>query len=339
MALVKFSDILEPAVWLKYGKEYTPEKLDIISSNVVSGLDEDLQGQMSAGGSIIDMPFWQDISRVEPNGMTDDETTSATPLKTGASEEKARKLYWHQSWSQADMAGVIATGNRADPLKAIAEFAEGYWRRVTQLTLIQVLNGVLADNVANDSADMRYRIYSDVVAGSITAANRISPAALTAARLTMGEFMDELGTIIMHSKVYGDALNQEAISFVQPSHLPFKIATFAGMSVIVSDDVTVTAGTNSPMYRSYILGPGVVTYGTSMPDIPVEVFRNPEKGNGGGVETLHNRRYALIHPKGFKYLSASGTSKSPTWANLATAANWDRVRQRKNIKLAYLETN
>lgn len=337
MALTKISDIIEPAVYLSYQKEFTPEKLDILSSAAVGSLPPDLASQMTAGGSVIDVPFWQDTDRAEPNAQTDDESVSAVPKKIVASKQTARKLYWHQSWSQVDLAGAFATGNTKDPLRQISDFTERYWRRVTQLTLVQMLNGILADNVANDSADMRYLIYSDIV--TPLAANKISPAAVNRARLTMGEFLDELSVIIMHSKVYGDALDQENITFVQPSKLPFKIAMFAGMQVIISDDATVVAGANSPKYRSYLFGPNALAYAMHYPETAVETFRNPEKGNGAGVETLHNRRHVMFHPQGFRFTSASVAGKSPTWAELATATNWDRKYQRKNIKIGFLETN
>lgn len=337
MALTKISDIIEPAIYLNYTKEYTPEKLDILSSSAVGAAPAELASQMTAGGSTIDVPFWQDTSRVEPNAQTDDDTVSATPLKISATKQTARKLYWHQSWQQADLAGAFATGNTKDPLRQISDFTEKYWRRVTQITLVKMLDGILADNVANDSADMRYLIYSDVA--SPAASNKISPAAVNRVRFTMGEMMDELSIIIMHSKVYTDALDQEAISFVQPDKLPFKITMFAGCAVIISDDCTVVSGTNSPKYRSYLFGPGALAYNMHFPETAVETFRNPEKGNGGGVETLHNRRHVLIHPQGFRFTSASVAGKSATWAELGTAANWDRKYQRKNIKIAFLETN
>lgn len=337
MALTKISDIIEPAIYLNYSKEYTPEKLDFISSAAISATPPEVTSQMTAGGSTIDMPFWQDTDRAEPNAQTDDESVSATPKKFTAAKETARKLYWHQSWSQVDLAGAFATGNTKDPLRQVSDFTEKYWRRVTQITLIKALDGVLADNVANDSADMRYLIYSDIV--TPLAANKISPAAVNRVRGTMGEMMDELSIMIMHSKVYIDALDQEAISFVQPDKLPFKISMFAGCAVIVSDDCTVVSGTNSPKYRTYVFGPGAIGYTTHFPETAVETFRNPEKGNGAGVETLHNRRHVLVHPKGFRFTSSSVAGKSPTWAELSTAANWDRKYQRRNIKIAYLETN
>lgn len=337
MALTKISDIIEPAVYLNYTKEYTPEKLTLLQSAAFGTPIPELGPQMSAAGSTVDVPFWQDTSRVEPDAQTDDETVSATPLKISGTKMTARKLYWHKSWQQADLAGAFATGNTKDPLRLIADYTEKYWTRAAQLTCFKMLDGVLADNVANDSADMRYLVYSDVA--SPTASNKISPAAVNRTRFTMGEMMDELGTIVMHSKVYVDALDQEAISFVQPSNLPFKIAMFAGMQVVVTDDATVTSGTNSPKYRSYLFGPGALQKEIHFPETAVETFRNPEKGNGGGVETLHNRRHALFHPQGFRFTSASVAGKSPTWAELSTAANWDRKFQRKNIKIAFLETN
>lgn len=337
MALTKLTDIIEPRVFLKYQKEYTPELLDILNSAAFGNPVPELGPQMSAGGSVIDVPFWQDTSRVEPNGQTDDDTVLSTPLKISASQMTARKLYWHQSWQQADLAGAFATGNTKDPLKQIADYTENYWRRIQQITVIKMLDGVLADNVANDSADMRYLIYSDIV--TPLAANKISPAAVNRARLTMGEMMNGLGTIIMHSKVYTDALDQENITFIRPSQLPFQIAMFAGCQVIVSDDCTTVSGSNSPKYRSYLFGPAALQKEMHFPEVAVETFRDPNKGNGGGVETLHNRRHVLLHPNGFRFTSSSVAAKSPTWAELSAAANWDRKYQRKNIKLAYLETN
>lgn len=337
MALTKISDIIQPAVYLKYQKEYTPEKLDLLNSAAFGNPLPELASQMTAGGSVIDVPFWQDTSRVEPNGQTDDDAVLATPLKISAAQMTARKLYWHQSWQQADLAGAFATGNTKDPLRQIADYTENYWRRIQQITAIKMLDGVLADNVANDAGDMRYLIYSDIV--TPLAANKISPAAVNRARFTMGEMMNELAVIVMHSKVYTDALDQENITFIRPSQLPFQIAMFAGCQVIVSDDVTVVTGTNSPKYRNILFGAGSLQKEMHFPEVAVETFRKPDAGNGGGVETLHNRRHALIHPNGFRFLSASVAAKSPTWAELQTATNWDRKYQRKNIKLAFLETN
>ena len=338
MALTQITNIVEPAIWLQYAKEYNPEKFDLLASSAITTAPAEVKAQMAAGGKTIDMPFWQDTSRAEPD-LQDDTTTLSTSLAITASEEKARKIYWAKSWQKADLAGVIATGSPKDPLQQIADYVINYWRASYQTTIIKVLDGILAKDVATYSSDMLYSTYSDVAAGSITAAMRMSVAGITGARLTFGEMLNDAGTIVCHSKVYGDMLNQEAITFVQPHALPFQIPTYAGMNVVVSDQCTVVTGTNSPKYRSYILGDGAIVQDEMLPDMAQEWYREPLKGNGGGVESLISRRHALFHPKGWQFTSSSVAGKSPTWAELGTAANWLRARQRKNIKIAYLETN
>ena len=338
MALTAISNIVEPAIWLQYAKEYNPEKFDLFSSSAIVSPPGEVAAQMAAGGRIIDMPFWQDTSRAEPDLQTDDATLS-TSLAITAAEEKARKIFWAKSWSQADLSGVVATGSPKDPLQQITDYIINYWRASYQTTIIKVLDGILAKDVATYSSDMLYSTYSDVAAGSITSAMRISPAGITGARLTFGEMLNDAGTIVVHSKVYGDMLNQEAITFVQPHALPFKIPTYAGMNVVVSDQCTVVTGTNSPKYRSYILGDGALYHMERLPDMAQEIYREPLKGTGGGVTSLISRRHALFHPKGWQFTSSSVAGKSPTWAELGTSGNWLRVRQRKNIKIAYLETN
>lgn len=337
MAITKLADIIEPAVYLKYTKEYKPERLDFYTSGIIANAPPEVASQMTAGGSRIDLPFWQDVSRVEPNTISDDETVLAVPEKVSAAKMQAQKLFWHQSWSAMRLAGIVAVGNPNDPLSDIVDFTSRYWAMVNMLTLLKMLDGILADNVANDAADMRYTIYSDIA--TPLAANKISSAAVNRARATMGEMMDQVGTIAMHSKVYGDALDQEAISFVQPSNLPFKIAMYAGMKVIVTDKATTVSGANSPKYRSYLFGPGSVGYLVHFPPDAVETFRHPDRGKGGGQDVLHNRRHVLLHPLGFQFTAGSMAGKSPTWAEIAAAANWNRVYNRGNINLAYLETN
>lgn len=335
----KITDIVEPAIWLQYSKEYNPEKFDLLGSSAITAAPEEVKKQMTAGGRTIDMPFWQDTTRAEPDLQTDDDTVVATALKITAAEEKARKIFWVKTWAQSDLAGVVATGSPKDPLQQITDYIINYWRASYQTTCVKVLDGILAKCVATYSSDMLYSTYSDVVAGSITSAMRISPAGITGARLTMGEMLADMRTIIVHSKVFGDMLNQEAITFVQPHALPFMIPTYAGMNVIVSDQCTVVAGTNSPKYRSYILGDACLVQDEFLPEMAQEAYREPLKGNGGGVQSLISRRHTIFHPKGWQFTSASVAGKSPSWGEIATATNWLRVRQRKNIKIAFLETN
>ena len=75
------------------------------------------------------------------------------------------------------------------------------------------------------------------------------------------------------------------------------------------------------------------------PEFAFERERNPLAGNGGGQTTIVTRRHLLLHPRGIKFTKSSMAGKSPTYAELATTANWDRVFERKKIRLAALEVN
>ena len=49
--------------------------------------------------------------------------------------------------------------------------------------------------------------------------------------------------------------------------------------------------------------------------------------------------HVLLHPRGVKFTSTDVAGKSPTEAELADAGNWDRVFERKLIRLAALDVN
>ena len=89
----------------------------------------------------------------------------------------------------------------------------------------------------------------------------------------------------------------------------------------------------------FIFGNGAVAAGMGRTKVPSELDRDPEKGNGGGQETLYSRRADIIHPLGFEFTSSSVAGQSANLAELALAANWSRVWERKNVPLCFLQTN
>ena len=140
----------------------------------------------------------------------------------------------------------------------------------------------------------------------------------------------------MHSKVYGEALNNDEITFFKPSDNSLDIPTYKGMCVIVDDNLTTaTAG----VYVTILFGPGAVGYAVAPPrtGYGTELWRIPSAGNGGGVTELHSRFDVAFHPLGFAFTGSSVAGVSPTQAELGLAANWTRAySQRKAIPLAFL---
>ena len=120
------------------------------------------------------------------------------------------------------------------------------------------------------------------------------------------------------------------------------IPTFLGHRIIVDDGLPVAfADSQTPNeYTSIIFGAGAFGFGEGTPKVPVEVDREPEKGRGGGIETLWSRKTYLLHPFGFSHGTATPyNTESFTLAELATSTTWTRVVERKNVPVAFLITN
>ena len=339
MAITKLTDIIEPSVYLDYMQNEFPEKNAFMATGILMPAPAEVQAQMNAGGSIIDMPKWDDLARAEPDIWSDNEATLATPGKVTTLQEKAVKNYWHRSWSNMSLAGIIATGQTKDPERVAIERMGAWWTKNDQAVILSMAAGVIADNVANDSGDMVYDIYSDIA--SPAAANKISKAAVTQARLTMGDHLSELGVIAVHSAVYGTMLDNDDIDFIPDSNQPGEIPTFNGLRVVYDDDMPVATGVNSDEYTSYLFGAGafVRADGSIDADEAFERDRTPAAGNGGGQTVIHTRRHTLLHCKGISFISGSVAGKSPTRAEMALAANHNRILDRKQIPLVALKTN
>lgn len=338
MAVTKLTDIIEPSVYLKYMQEELPEKNRFVRMGITATPPAEVSSQMNAGGSVIDMPYWNDLARGDPDIMSDDDTTDATPAKITAEKDRAVKHYWHKAWSNMDLAGLVATGDRNDPVKVVLDRFGEWWVGAEQRALIASCKGVFADNASNFSSDMIYSVYSDVA--SPTASNKISQASIDRARLTMGDSLNDLVAISVHSTVYGNMLDNDAIEFVQESQLPGRIPVYNGLMVIVDDQMPVTTGTNSDKYTCYLFGRGAFasTDGALDAEYAFERDRKPASGNGGGQTVVHTRRHTLLHPRGIAF-DGTPAGKSPTTAEMANGANWTRVYERKNIRLAALEVN
>ena len=213
-----------------------------------------------------------------------------------------------------------------------------YFARQWQRRLVATTNGILADNIANDSGDMVIDVSSASIAGQ-TAATLFNRDAFVEALYTMGDAADGIEAIAVHSSIMAQMVKNQDIDFIPDATGTSTIPTYLGKRVIVDDGLTVTAGaTDGFVYTSVLLGSSAFGYGVGSPTMPVEIEREAAQGNGGGIETLWVRNSWILHPFGFQ---ATGTpaGNSFTQAELALATSFDRVLERKQIKLAYLKTN
>jgi hypothetical protein len=334
MAQVQITDVVVPAEFTQYQVEQSMVSTAFFQSGVLMRNGE-MQAQLNAGAQSFTVPFWSDIPDVEADITTDVLATLSTPQKISAAAMLVRKSFLHASWSEMSLASELSG---SDALVRVQSRVQAYWDRQWEKRLIASLLGVLYSNVANNGGDMVTDIHL-TGGGSPTVVNMMSATAVVNTALTLGDRLNDMKMIAMHSHIYGEALASDQITFFKPSVISLDIPTYKGMGVIVDDSlVTSTAG----VYITILFGPGALGFAVAPPrtGFGTEIWRIPEAGNGGGNTTLHSRFDVALHPLGFAFSGASVASVSPTQAELALAANWTRAySQRKSVPLAFLISN
>ena len=335
MATVQLSDVIVPEVYATYTAVDNPEKTAFFESGVAVR-NPMLDTKANEGGDRLNVPFWNDLDPdQEPNLSSDNPAASATPQKVTAGKQIAQMAYLNQPYSSTDLAGEIAGSN---PMQRVRNRFGRYWMRQWQRRALAPLEGILADNVANDSGDMVEDI-SIADGNNAAASNLFSRGAFTNAAFTLGDQFESTSAIAVHSVVYKRMVDNDDIEFIPDSNGRLTIPTFMGRRVIVDDGMPVEAGgTSGFVYTSMLFGEGAIGYGEGSPLNPVETDREPLQGNGGGVDILIERKSWLIHPFGFA-VNATPAADSFSLTELRTAATWDRVVPRKTVPLAFLKTN
>lgn len=336
MADIRLTDIIDTVVYQDLDPVNSPEKTDFFMSGVAVR-DNLFDSLASAAGSTAELPFWNDLdASVEPNYSSDNSASSATPQKVAQGEQIARKAHLNQGYSAMDLARELAMGD--DALQHIRNRFGTYWMRQWQRRLIAAVQGVHADNAANDSGDMTHDIASESVSGQ-SASTRWSQSAFIEAAYTMGDMVDGVTAIAVHSAVAKQITEQNDAEDVRDSEGNLLYRAYLGRRMIVDDTLPAVAGsTDGIKYMSVLFGPGAIGYGEGAPDVPVEVDRDPRAGDGGGQEEIWERKTWILHPLGFQQTSTP-SGQSFTQAELKTAAVWDRVVDRKNVPMAFLWTN
>jgi hypothetical protein len=241
--LTQVADIVVPAIFTPYVQQLTEEKARLVQSGALAR--DALMDQMLAGGGLtFNMPSFRDLDNDADNVSTDDVADiivasfsggtpnprlDSTPLKIETDTEIAVRLSRNNSWSSADLAAALAG---ADPLDAIASRVAFYWTRRLQAIFIATWNGVIADNVANDTGDYQNDISGG---GFIDGVTNFSAEAFLDAAVTMGDSMEDLTLVMVHSVVFNRMQKNNLIDFIPDARGEIQIPTFLGREVIVDD--------------------------------------------------------------------------------------------------------
>ncbi len=332
------ADIFIPEVYGAIQPNDSPETTAFAQSGVAVTNDV-LRMAAMQGSRFVEVPLWNDLDQTSAPNLSDATDTEAVPGKITTTSWNARNAFLNKGYGAADLVVELSAGLTGDPLTRIRNRFATYWARQFQRRIIAISRGVLAKNIATNSGDMLNNIALETTVG-VTAANKISAEAVIGACFTMGDRFETLRAIAMHSVPYNNLVLQQLITYVRDADGKLLYTTYLGLRVIVDDSMPVVAGTTSGFkYITILYGAGAIGYGEGSPKVPFEVDRIPAGGNGGGLENIWERKSWMIHPQGMDFLSGSVAGESPTEAELRAAANWARIVDRKNVPMAFLQTN
>src|SRR5690554_4325578 len=310
----KISDVIVPEVFNDYFINRTAELAKFYLGGIVSN-DSQLNTLAQSGGRLLNMPFWSDLTG-------DDEILSdsgaLTPGKIQAGQDVAVLHTRGRAWSVNDLAKALSGD---DPMAAIGDLVAEYWARRYQAVALASLKGVIADNVANNNGDM--------VAGDGSA--DFDANLFIDGQATFGDAIGGLSGIAFHPAVYHNLKKTDNISFEKESLGDLEVETYRGLRVIVDRNMPVDTG----VYTTYLFGAGAIGFGQGSAPVPSETDRD----SLAGEDYLITRTHFLIHPRGIAWQEGGVAGESPTNAEVAVAARWDRVYEREQVRIAAIRSN
>lgn len=348
----QIADLIIPELYTPYFQQQLEFRAKLFKNGVLT--NNPYMSQLLAGpGLTFNVPSFQDLDDIServsndssyPFNTADANVNAAgsgtsperppNPNKIKTSQEVAVRLSRNNSWSSMDLAGTLAG---ADPTRAIVERTADYWAQRLEHAFIATWKGVSASNDANNSGDYTYDISGTSFDANVTS---ITARAIIRAQGTLGDNLDQVKTMLVHSVVYTTLQNNNLIDFIPDSEGKVDIPLYQGKRIVVSDQMPQP----SPgVYETWLFGEGATHIGIGRPSVPIEVERKPGGGNGSGQEVLYSRVEWAIHPVGHAFVATppnGGPANTGTaFANLDDASSWQRVYpSRKQIKFARLIT-
>jgi hypothetical protein len=310
MAETRLADIIVPEVFNDYVIERTAAKSALYQSGIIAR-NTQFDALAASGGQTLKMPFWQDLTG--NSEVLSASGGSLTVNNIGTDKDIAVLLTRGKAWGSNDLAQALSG---SDPMAAIGDLVGDWWARDNQSTLLKILEGIFgAATMSGNVHDISAEAGTDCI---LSAENFIDATQL------MGDARGGLAAVMMHSAAVSHIEKLDLIDTMLDSEGK-KYYEYRGKRIIEDDTCPLTDG----VYTSYIFGPGAIAWGEGGAPVPTETAREALASN----DILINRRHFIMHPRGVAFQSAAVAGASPTNAELATASNWARVYEAKNVRI------
>lgn len=327
MAAANVQDIIIPQIFLPYTTVRTAELSAFVQSGVVDN-DAEFATLAADGGQTANMPYFKDLEG-------DDEIVgrSGDVAVDGITTDKdvSIKCIRQKAFGAHDLAGLLAG---ADPMTAIANLVAAFWVRKDQQRLLKILEGVFS--IASMAALVHAIHHTS--GGTATVANYFTGKTFIDAKQLLGDAKEKLSAIAMHSATEASLAKQDLIDTIPDSMGTGTVKMFQGMRVIVDDGLPVATVDSDTVYTTFIFAQGAVAFGESTADMKpvgaVGTWRlEYDRVARQSTSNLIMRRKFIQHIRGVKWLSGTMAADSPTNAELATANNWLRVYDTKQLRV------
>jgi len=306
--MVKISDIIVPEVF----NSYLVQEVNRLDTFVAAGIietDSSLDALATSGGLMIQMPYFNDLTG-DSEELSDSVSLTVGGITTG--QDAARLQMRGKAWGANELAAALSG---ADPMAVIASKVAKFWVGERSKILFKSLAGI--ETTANANVHDISALVGDLAV--------ISASTVIDAKQKLGDNASKLVAIGMHSATYSKLQKDNLIVYLTSSDGLVNIPTYLGYKVVIDDTCPVAGG----VYTSYLFGGGVFGLGNGAAPTPTEVDRD----SLAGEDILINRQHFILHPRGVKWTEVAVAGKTPTLAELATATNWSKVYDTKNIKL------
>lgn len=290
---------------------------EIRKSRVLAGnpdIREVFASQNGTGYARIAMRGLLDGDAVNYDGQTDIEATSTKTFEQGVVVIGRAK-----AWTERDFSFDISGG--VDFMDNVAAQVADYWQDIDQDTILAILKGIFAMTGGQSGEFVTQHTYT--VDGPMEATTLNSATAQAC-----GDRKKKFAMIFMHSVVATNLENLNlltALKYTDKDGVTRDLTMYSwnGKLVVVDDGMPVNTDGNSPIYTSYVLGEGSISFEDIGAKVPYEMSRDPK--TNGGQDTLYTRQRKVFAPFGISYEKASQATQSPTDTELATGSNWSLV--------------
>lgn len=327
----------DPDVFTDYIQEADPVHTSIINSGVLRVAPE-ISAVLTDKNNVFTVPNYTPLTGEAKN--YDGETNNA-PVEVAAAKQTGMAFRRMAAWKDQDFTREL-TG--ADPLGDVARKVAYYQQKNNQKDLLSVIDGVLTvDDMSSHVKDITVD-NGDGTSATPTAENRLSADTfLDAAQEALGDNFDDLTMVAMHSRVYTNLLKLQLVNNIATTPDAYSRGVQFGLLlnkylVMVDDSLTTGAKDGVATYTTYLLGEGAIATARNVRiDRPNYVDYDPE--SNGGVNKLYTKWGMAMHPLGMSLDVSKIAKNSPTRVELGTKANWTKVWDDKNIKLAKIVSN